>query len=282
MSGGIDARLPRPQYDGIDRKHLREREEKRRKVSLQSKSRQSIKVVVKEFTLPNSTTSTIEKLICAIAVWLYVTAGSSRSVTNSLLRALSYLTATIFTLLGVALAGFGITINFPAVKIPRDVRSAYRRHFSEPKLKRTKCCPKCFYMYDRPDRLIPRHCGWKASPRSRVCGAALWRKQRTRNGWKKVAACLYTTQSFKEWLRFFLSRKVIDDALQQTFWKQVNNPVGIGSEMRDVHDSPAWRDLYGNQQNPYNLVFGIYIDWFRVFKLKIAGKSNNLTYMIVC
>ncbi len=45
-----------------------------------------------------------------------------------------------------------------------------------------------------------------------------------------------------------------------------------GSEMRDVHDSPGWRNLYGNEQYPYNLVFGIYIDWFQVFGMRIAGE----------
>ncbi|KLO08882.1 hypothetical protein SCHPADRAFT_834775 [Schizopora paradoxa] len=218
----------------------------------------------------------VEKLICAIAVWLYVTAGASRSVSNKLLRALSYLTATIFTVLGVALTSLGIAIEFPTINVPRDVRTAYKRHFSEPKIKRTMCCPKCFHIFDCPVNQIPLKCRFRKSPQSFECGASLWRTQRTRKGKKKVPACLYTTQSFKAWLRFFLSRKVIDDALQKTFDKQVNAPVGIGSQMNDVHDSPAWRDLYGNSQSPYNLVFGIYIDWFLIFKMKIAvGKKAS-------
>ena len=94
-----------------------------------------------------------------------------------------------------------------------------------------------------------------------------------------VPHCLYTTQDFRAWLQFFLSRKVIDDALQETHQKQVNNPSQYGADMRDVHDSPAWRNLYEDQQNPYNLVFGLYIDWFNIFKMKIAGKQlANIIY----
>lgn len=215
-------------------------------------------------------TATIAKLVCGIAVWLYVTAGASRSTTNTVLRAISYLVTTIIYLLETALASQGFKIKLSDLKIPLDVRSAYRRHFSEPKYKRTMCCPKCFKNFTCPVDELPFTCQWRASPRSDPCGARLWR--RTRNGSKKVPICLYTTQSFKAWLRFFLSRKSIDDALQQTHSKRVNYPVAFGSEMRDVHDSPGLCDLYGNQQSPYNLAFGIYIDWFQVFKLKIAGK----------
>ncbi len=50
------------------------------------------------------------------------------------------------------------------------------------------------------------------------------------------------------------------------------NPPAIGSEIRDVQDSPAFRNLFHDQPNPYNLIFGIYIDFYSVFKMKIAGE----------
>lgn len=84
---------------------------------------------------------------------------------------------------------------------------------------------------------------------------------------------MYSTQSFDSWLRFFLSRQVIEDSLRDTFRQRTNGtPPGYGGEMRDIQDSPAWRDLNSVFQTPYDLVFGIFVDWFNPFGNKIAGK----------
>ncbi len=225
-----------------------------------------------EFLLPGSAKPTIEKLVCGIVIWLYIRVGVSRSVAISVLQAIHYLITTIISLLAVALSGQDINMKLPDIRIPCDVRSVYRQYFSEPKLTQTMCCPKCFKTFTCPVNEIPFTCQWKASRRSRPCGAALWKRQRTCRGWKKVARCLITTQKLEPWLRFWLSRKQIDNALQETSRKQAQRPPLHGSEMRDVHDSPGWRNLYGNEQYPYNLVFGIYIDWFQVFGMRIAGE----------
>ncbi len=226
-----------------------------------------------------------------MAVWLYVRAGASRSTSNAVLRAVRYLIATVFVLIGDALLSYNININFPPIDIPRDVRSAYKLWFTEPKFKRTMCCPKCFHLYDGDPGLIPDTCNWKASKFQRQpCGADLWTRRRTRKGMKKIPKCLYTTQNFNEWLKFFLSRKVIDDALQETFRKNEANGNVLPHQMQDVHDSPAWHNIFGSGRGgAYNLAFGLYIDWFRAFKLKIAGECmllentarktrNNLTF----
>jgi hypothetical protein len=42
--------------------------------------------------------------------------------------------------------------------------------------------------------------------------------------------------------------------------------------MCDLQDSPAWQDLTGIFSTPHHLVFGIYVDWFNPFTMKIAGK----------
>lgn len=87
-----------------------------------------------------------------------------------------------------------------------------------------------------------------------------------------VPKCLYTTQNFTTWLKFFLSRKVIDDALQETQRKHSPTWNSLPSVMRDVQGSPGWYNLFGGERGAYDLSFGIYVDWFRAFKLKIAGK----------
>ena len=84
-----------------------------------------------------------------------------------------------------------------------------------------------------------------------------------------VPARLYTTQTLESWIQYFLSRSDIEDALHATFHRPAVPP---GAEMRDVQDSPAWRDLYPFwSRSPYHLVFSIYLDWFNPLTNKIAG-----------
>lgn len=213
----------------------------------------------------------MEKLVCGLAVWLHVHAGLSREVSNAVLQALSLIVNTVVTLIMAAMASQGVKVKIPPFEFPRDIRTAYKKFFPEPELKRTMCCPRCLSTFTCPIDDIPLTCPWRASPRSPACGADLWTKRQIQNGTKKVPSCLVTTQSVQSWLPSFLSRKVIDDALHETYLKQA---VGINPEMRDIHDSPGWRNVYGPDRGPYDLVFGLYVDWFKVFKLKIAGEKH--------
>lgn len=206
-------------------------------------------------------------MISVLVVWLHIRAGMSRSVANRVLRAAQLILFTTFTLIEVALLSSGFNVKLPTIKIPRDVRTAYQLHFTEPDIIRTACCPKCFFQFPSP---VPWRCQWKASPRSRPCNTELWKIQNTRKGPKWVPHCLFTTQSFDSWLRLFLSRQIIDESLKETFRQRTNRP--FGTDMHDIQDSPGWRDLYGFLQSPHHLVFGIYVDWFNPFSNKIAGE----------
>ena len=88
-----------------------------------------------------------------------------------------------------------------------------------------------------------------------------------------VPHSLYTTQSFDSWLESFLSQKIIEQGLKETFQQYINNPpTAFCGTMKDIHDSPAWKNLRAFLLSPYHLVFGIYVDWFNPFSNKIAGK----------
>lgn len=212
----------------------------------------------------------IVQMICVLVIWLHNRAGVSRSVTNRILHGIQLIISATLCLVEAALASSGFTVKLGSIKLPHDIRTAYRLHCSEPVIIRTACCPQCFSLYSTP---IPSRCPWKASPRSRPCNTELWMTRNTPKGPKRIPQRLYTTQCFDSWLQFFLSCQVIEDALCESFHARQNHqPAVFGAIMKDIQDSPAWQDLLGFSQSPYHLCFGIYVDWFNPFTNKIAGK----------
>ena len=207
-------------------------------------------------------------MVCVFAVWLHLRAGVSRSVANIILRATALLISTTMQLIEASLCSSGILVNLSSFEIPQDVRTAYSRQFIEPDIIRTACCPTCFSLYSQP---IPLKCEWKESPRARACDTDLWKERNTPKGKKMIPKRLYTTQSFDSWLKFFLSRKVIIESLKETL-RRTCLPHVFGAEMRDVQDSPAWRELMGPHPSAYHLRFGFYADWFNPYTNKIAGE----------
>lgn len=200
----------------------------------------------------------------------------SRSVSNKILRAIDLILAMFLSLLSAELAISGIPVTFAPIKIPHDIRTAYQRYCITPEIIRTICCPKCFSLYQHhAEENGPQQCTWRESPRSRVCNTNLYELKNTRQGPKYIPRMLYTTQSFKSWLKFFLSRDVIEKSLDAAYQQTINHPINFGGEMHDIHDSPAWRDLQGLFPSPRNLQFALYVDWFNPFTNKIAGKVTS-------
>lgn len=198
-----------------------------------------------------------------MVVWLHVRVGMSRSIANTILQAIQLIISLTLHLVEAALLSSGISVTLSGIKLPRDVHTAYGLHCMEPDLIRTACCPECFTLFSRP---IPWKCDWKASPRSRPCNTELWKVQNAKHGPKWIPKCLYTTQSFDSWLQVFLSRRDIENSLEESFYQRTNQPPAAwGADMNDIQDSPAWTDLHGFFQSPFHLVFGIYVDWFNPF-----------------
>jgi hypothetical protein len=86
---------------------------------------------------------------------------------------------------------------------------------------------------------------------------------------------VFNTQNLEPWLRWFLSRKSINDHLETTF----NKPRGTTDGdpvMRDVQDSPRWRELQSSMRSKYHLMFGLYIDWFNPLSNKLAGEFSRM------
>jgi hypothetical protein len=125
---------------------------------------------------------------------------------------------------------------------------------------------------------MPRVCVFKATKRSKECGAQLWTTRNTQSGPRTVPCRLYSTQDFESWLEFFLSRPGIEDLIDKSY-----NHRPTPGVMQSIWDSPAWHSLGSFTTTYGNLTFTFYIDWFNPFTNKIAGKSVSCgVIMMTC
>ena len=85
----------------------------------------------------------------------------------------------------------------------------------------------------------------------------------------RVPLRLYSTQSFKSWLNFFLNIPGCEEELDASF-AHVSPANG---QMRDIWDSPAWHELQPYVSVSGNLIFTFWIDWFNPLSNRIAGKK---------
>ncbi|KZV93892.1 hypothetical protein EXIGLDRAFT_786996 [Exidia glandulosa HHB12029] len=147
-----------------------------------------------------------------------------------------------------------------------DVRTAMKHLSIDPVIVRSVCCPKCFASYSLAD--IPEFCTWRARRRCRPCGERLITTRTTlTQGPITIPRRLYSVQSFRSWLEWFLSRPDIETLLEKSWTHQPS-----GDTMRSTWDSPAWRSLGAFSTTPGNLIFSLFYDSFNPLHNKIAGK----------
>lgn len=208
-----------------------------------------------------------------LVAWLTLHAGVSRSTANVVLQALSLILGMVTQFFVLLLKSLGHAVsNSAEPTLLLDVRSVYKNINVDPEIIRFACCPKCFSLYRLSS--VPKVCGWRQSPRSKVCNEKLTKSRRTHSGPKNVPRCLYNMQSFESWLRFFLMRPGIEDLLDKSIVQSTTYVPGQNTKMCGIWDSPAWRSFGNYTFTRYNLIFGLYIDWFNPLTNKIAGKLN--------
>jgi hypothetical protein len=221
-------------------------------------------------------------VICTLAAWLHLTYGLSREATNRALKVIE-----VVVIMAINLGQLITQARIPdtvrskesptfSFKLPHDVRTVMNTLSIEPKVIRSVCCPKCLTKYSLES--LPKTCSQRETPRSKACGETLWVTRNTQAGPHLVPCHLYSTQDFKSWLEFFLSRPGIEDFIDKSY-AHCPNP----DTMHCIWDSPSWRSLGAFTTTSGNLTFSYYIDWFNPFTNKISGKTASCgAIILVC
>ena len=142
-------------------------------------------------------------------------AGLRWAATGHVLKVLQII-IRLAMFLGVLLANSPSTSNsIPPLRLPYNVRTAIKALSIEPAIICSICCPKCFKQYKLDS--LPKICLRRETPRSKPCLEQLWTTCVTARGPECVPQCLYSTQSFEDWLKFFLSRPGIKDLIDKLY-----------------------------------------------------------------
>lgn len=223
----------------------------------------------------------VERMVGFLAMWLNLKGNLSRSATNILLVAISFILATVAILFATLLsAALGVKVDPITFKIPRDIRTTFSHSSLNPVIQRVACCPKCFKLYtlDRRFRL-PKHCTSKKTKLSRACGAPLTSQRKTRKGYRAVPRRIFNTQLLDAWLKYFLARPGIEESFTDSYATPLR---AEGGWMRSIWSSPAWHSFESFTRRQGNLTFSLYIDWFNPLGNKKGGKDSHSGAIIMC
>ncbi|POW04878.1 hypothetical protein PSTT_10100 [Puccinia striiformis] len=160
---------------------------------------------------------------------------------------------------------------------PTDIRTLLDDLHLTPDIKRTVCCPRCFYLY--PVKSPPHKCTARETRRSRKCLEPLLKASMK----SRAARRYFSTQSLTEWLARFLARPGIEDLLEESV-----STAPKPSCLSDIWDSTMWETLETSDGQKFtsslgNLVFSLNVDWFNPSGNKTAGKHISLgTVALIC
>lgn len=175
--------------------------------------------------------------------------------------------------------------------IPRDPRFCNTQFRLDPIVREFICCPMCHHLYpysvaDAPGNAlgpIMLLCTHQKTPQSEVCNTPLWdQRQLGSNEMRYVPRRKYLHHVLKFWLGRLLSRKGIEDILDQFPHAHPRNP---DTPVDDIWGSKVFHCLRDASGNPFfppppgegRLVFSLAVDGFNPFYNKAAGLSASST-----
>ncbi|KAI0311337.1 hypothetical protein OF83DRAFT_1068993 [Amylostereum chailletii] len=170
-----------------------------------------------------------------------------------------------------------------AEAVPMDPRTLLHRYPIDPITKIYACCPGCCCLYPynvgSGKSYIPNQCTHKATLGSKLCGNSLWRTQHICSKEYRVPALKLELQDVIQWIGRFLSRKGIEEYLENSFRQPSKSP------METMWDADTLWRLKGRDgkmffpglHNETRLAFGWSMDSFNPFHMKTAKQTVSST-----
>ena len=173
-------------------------------------------------------------------------------------------------------------------QLPRDSGSLPSSFNLNPVTREYISCPSCHCLYpfsplDNPENDdTTSHCVHRRTPESSACNFSLWKQVKLR-GQVKYAPCRkYLHQDLKSWIGRMLSRKGMEDIINQLPQQAQLHENGA---VKDIWSSKALLELKDESGAPFlpappgegRLVFGLSVDSFNPFYNKTAKQSVSST-----
>ncbi len=162
--------------------------------------------------------------------------------------------------------------------MPLGSRAILKRFNFGPRLVSVPCCPDCFHLFEATDAATrpARVCGQRVVESSQPCSTPLYRLNRLRQEYQPAKVLHFA--SFDHWLARFLARSEVNDMLEDYYATRRST----NGKLASVWDGSVFRSIDlrypdGTKflSSPYDLVFGLYADWFNCFGNKSAGKAGS-------
>ena len=163
--------------------------------------------------------------------------------------------------------------------LPIDIRTILGRFDLDPVTRPYICCPACHAIYPKP---YPETCSYQLTPKSKPCGAQLWRTRTILGRGFSFPIREFVYQEMKYWLARLLSRNGLEDLMDAMLKRAMGKAPEV---MLDIWDAPVFRELTMPDGTRFvdappgeaRLIFGLSVDGFNPFQSKTAKQSVTVT-----
>jgi Transposase family tnp2 len=174
-------------------------------------------------------------------------------------------------------------------QVPKDPRTASSRLRLDPVIETYISCSECFSLSPlSPSGQDPpeiTHCAQRRKPgNENLCGAQLWEKHLVGGQYIWTPCRKYLHQVLKHWLGRLLSRKGIEDIIDEYPMQATS-----GSSVDDIWSSPRFKELTDCDGKPFlqglphegRYVFSLAVDGFNPLQMKEAKQTASSTGIFI-